>query len=109
MDQVIISPIKDAMSHNMECLRCSVCCIDSFFLRLLHFLNDNLFVGKFNIGDSFTGSNAALGFACKKGRLRTFTRYRANLPRFNNRRKNHRQFAIVKLAHRSVASLLEAH
>jgi hypothetical protein len=107
----MISPMMDAMSHKMECLHCSVCGIDSsrFFRRLLHFLNDNLFVGKFNIGDSFTGSNAVLGFASKKGRLLAFTWYRANLPRLNNRSKNHRQFAIVKVAHRSVASLREAH
>jgi hypothetical protein len=109
VNQVMISPMMNAMSHHMECSRCSVCGVDSVFRRILRFANDDLFVGKLNIGDSFTGSDAALRFALAKGRLPAFTRYRANLPRFNKRRREHQPFATVKLAHRGVASLREAH
>jgi hypothetical protein len=93
----------------MECSRCSVCGVDSVFLRILRFANDGLFVGKLNIGDSFTSSDAAFRFALAKGRLPAFTQYRANLPCFNKRRRKDQPFATVKLALRGVASLREAH
>jgi hypothetical protein len=31
VDTVMIRPMMDAMSHNLECSRCSVCGIDSIF------------------------------------------------------------------------------
>ena len=111
VDAAMISPMMDAMSHNLECSRCSVCGIDSFFRRLLHFLNGHLFVGMFNSGDSFTGSDAARARATKRGL--PFLEYQTvkdkKMPIFNERRKTNQQIAVVKLAHRSVASLREAY
>jgi hypothetical protein len=111
VDTVMIRPMMDAMSHNLECSRCSVCGIDSIFRRLLHFLNGHLFVGMFNSGDSFTGSTAARARAAKMGL--PFLEYKTvkdnRIPIFNKRRKTHAPFAVVKLAHRGVASLRQAH
>jgi hypothetical protein len=114
MDAVMNSPMMDALSHNLECSRCSVCGIESFFRRLLHFLDGHLFVGKFNSGDSFTGSDAARARATKRG-LR-FEEYK-NVPLFNKKtRQTHtpqasrrKPDAVVKLAHRSVASLRQTY
>lgn len=106
VDQVMIGPMMEAMSHHMECSRCSVCGIDSIFRRLLHFLEDDLFVGKFNIGDSFTGSVAASRLAAKRGMSASKGYINCNkFKLFTESRKKHKQFVIVKLAHRGVASL----
>ena len=110
VDQVMIGPMMEAMSHHMECSRCSVCGIDSIFRRLLHFLEDDLFVGKFNIGDSFTGSVAASRLAAKRGMSASKGYINCNkFKLFTESRKKHKQFVIVKLAHRGVASLRGAH
>ncbi len=102
MDAVMNSPMMDALSHNLECSRCSVCGIESFFRRLLHILDGHLFVGKFNSGDSFTGSNAARALATKRGLW--FEEYK-NVSLFNKKtRQTHtpqasrrKPVAVVKL------------
>ena len=54
VEQIMIGPMMNAMSHNLESSSTSVCGIDSFFRKLLHFVKGHLFVGKFNLFDSFT-------------------------------------------------------
>ncbi len=65
-EQTMIRPMMNAMNHNLESSSTSVRGINSFFRKLHHFVKGHLFVGKFNLFDSFTGSDAARDFAEKK-------------------------------------------
>ena len=75
VDRIMVGPMMNAMSHNLESSSTSVCGIDSFFRKLLQFVKGNLFVGKFNMSDSYTGSYTAADFAANHGRLLSFTSY----------------------------------
>jgi hypothetical protein len=63
VEQIMIGPMMNAMSHNLESSSTSVCGINSFFRNLLRFAKETLFAGKFNLFDNFTGSDAAAAFA----------------------------------------------
>ena len=119
VEQIMIGPMMNAMSHNLESSSTSVCGIDSFFRKLLHFVKGHLFVGKFNLFDSFTGSDTAADFATKKGRLLAFKSYAyegrkgGRLELLEKRRiglaEDASPPAMVRLAHRGVETLRGAH
>lgn len=75
VEQIMIGPMMNAMSHNLESSSTSVCGIDSFFRKLLHFAKGRLFVGKLNLFDSYTGSSTAADFAKDHGQLLKFKSY----------------------------------
>ena len=119
VDRIMVGPMMNAMSHNLESSSTSVCGIDSFFRRLLQFVKGNLFVGKFNTSDSYTGSDTAADFAANHGRLLSFKSYSykgrkgGRLKLLEQRRKGLvegvRPPALVRLAHRGFESLRGAH
>jgi hypothetical protein len=119
VEQTMIGPMMNAMSHNLESSSTSVCGINSFFRKLLIFVKERLFVGKFNLFDSFTGSDAAAAFAQKHGRLLRFKTYSyvgckgGTMSLLENRRKGLvpgvAPPATVRLAHRGVETLRGAH
>ena len=74
VEQIMIGPMMNAMSHNLESSSTSVCGINSFFRNLLRFAKETLFAGKFNLFDNFTGSDAAAAFAQEHGQLLRFKR-----------------------------------
>jgi hypothetical protein len=78
VQQICVGPMMEAMSHNLESSSLSVCGIDSFFRKLLQFVSEHLFVGKFNLHDSFTGSDAARVLAGKSHREVQSYKYEAS-------------------------------
>jgi hypothetical protein len=116
VEQIMIGPMMNAMSHNLESSSTSVCGIDSFFRKLLHFAKGRLFVGKLNLFDSYTGSSTAADFAKDHGQLLKFKSYSykgSKLIKLEKRRKGLVEGvpppAVVRLAHRGVESLRGAH
>ena len=116
VEQIMIGPMMNAMSHNLESSSTSVCGIDSFFRKLLHFAKGRLFVGKLNLFDSYTGSSTAADFAKDHGQLLKFKSYSykgSKLILLEERRKGLVEGvplpAVVRLAHRGVESLRGAH
>jgi hypothetical protein len=117
--QIMVGPMMEAMSHNLESSSTSVCGINSFFRKLLCFVKEHMFVGKFNLFDSFTGSDAAAAFAQKHGQLLRFKAYSyvgckgGKMRLLEERRKGLVQGvtppATVRLAHRGVETLRGAH
>jgi len=120
VEQIMVGPMMNAMSHNLESSSTSVCGINSFFRKLLIFVKERLFVGKFNLFDSFTGSDTAAVFAQRHGQLLMFKAYsyvgckggKMNL--LEKRRKGLVEGGVappakVRLAHRGVETLRGAH
>ncbi len=119
VEQIMVGPMMNAMSHNLESSSLSVCGVDSFFRKLLCLVKEHLFVGKFNVFDSFTGSDAAADFAQKHGQPLKAFRYagrkggKMNL--LEKRRKGQVEGvaptspATVRLAHRGAETLRGAY
>ena len=111
VNTLFVKPVLAAFSRDNECACASVCGLGSIIRKLLRFLRSELFVGKFNIADSITGSNQAVNpLILYKNRYSTFNGTSAL---FDARRKNdpkkNRPEQIVTLAHRSVSSLTAAY
>jgi hypothetical protein len=121
VEQIMVGPMMNAMSHNLESSSTSVCGINSFFRKLLCLVKEHMFVGKFNLFDSFTGSDAAADFAQKNGQLLRFKAYSyvgsrgGKMHLLEKRRKGLLEGvappspATVRLAHRGVETLRGAH
>ena len=116
-EQIMVGPMMNAMSHNLESSSTSVCGIDSFFRKLLSFLIEHLFVGKFNMFDSYTGSDTAFELATKTGRALISYSYKGmkggRLGLLEQRRQGLvdgvQTPAMVRLAHRGTETLRGAH
>ena len=112
---LFVQPLLAAFSRDNECACPSVCGLGSFIRKLLRFLRSELFVGKFNIADSITGSNQAADFRAahpKQYKNQTST-FEGTSNLFDARRKrdpkSNSPEKMVKLAHRDVGSLKGAY
>ena len=111
VNTLFVKPVLAAFSRDNECACASVCGLGSIIRKLLRFLRSELFVGKFNIADSITGSNQAVDPLIRY--KNHYSKFNGTSALFDARRKhdpkNNRPEQIVTLAHRSVSSLTAAY